>query len=173
MYHTYHALQARSSGPEPACGSVQRHCLCLLAISGSAGWLLEADWMSVVQKAGDGSPARRVRQHTGLVSELWTVVSPAPRTIRGCLMVLIIIPHLRSMPRWLGRPQRLTRRSALPVGEGHHEVRLLIGCFPQSVHRRFVHCTPRGRLDCTRARAVRVPLLDGRIETSLSYYKRE
>jgi hypothetical protein len=83
MYHTYHALQARSSGPEPACGSVQRHCLCLLAISGSAGWLLEAAWMSVVQKAGDGSPARRVRQHTGLVSELWTVLSPAPRTIKA------------------------------------------------------------------------------------------
>jgi hypothetical protein len=129
MYHTYHALQARSSGPEPACGSVQRHCLCLLAISGSAGWLLEAAWMSVVQKAGDGSPARRVRQHTGLVSELWTVLSPARRTIRGCLMAIIIIPHLRSMPRWLGRPQRLTRRSALPVGRDITKFASLLAVF--------------------------------------------
>jgi hypothetical protein len=157
MYHTYHALQARSSGPEPACGSVQRHCLCLLAISGSAGWLLEAAWMSVVHRAGERAldgPLTSPTDHKG-VPHGYYHYTPSPL-------------HA-SLAREASTPDAPL---SSPRGERHHEVRLLIGCFPQSVHRRFVHCTPRGRLDCTRARAVRVPLLDGRIETRLSYYKR-
>jgi hypothetical protein len=30
-------------------------------------------------------------------------------------MAIVIIPHLRSIPRWLGKPRLLTRRSRLPV----------------------------------------------------------
>jgi hypothetical protein len=30
-------------------------------------------------------------------------------------MAIVIIPHLRSIPRWLGRLQLLTRCSRLPV----------------------------------------------------------
>jgi hypothetical protein len=33
-------------------------------------------------------------------------------------MALVIIPHLRSILRWLGRPRLLTRRSAFPTGKG-------------------------------------------------------
>jgi probable HAF family extracellular repeat protein len=33
-------------------------------------------------------------------------------------MAIVIIPHLRSIPRWLGRPRLLTRRSRLPVRLG-------------------------------------------------------
>ena len=56
--------------------------------------------------------------HTGLVIKLLAGLSPAPLTTRGLLMAFVIIPHVLSIPRWLGRRQRLTRRSRLPVSLG-------------------------------------------------------
>src|SRR5262249_61177859 len=53
--------------------------------------------------------------HTGLVSELLAGLSPAPRTTRGFLMAVVIIPHFLSILRWLGRPRLLTRLSSLRI----------------------------------------------------------
>ena len=96
--YEYHACDARSLGPE------------------TAGRLLEAGMKSVGQNADEGSPARRVRKHTGLVSELLASLSPAPPATRSFLMVPVIIPHFLSILRFLGRPRLLTRVSAPSVG---------------------------------------------------------
>jgi len=112
--HTYAAAVARRSSRRIAHTLLHAHAS-NLQHSGTLPALffeqLSVRWATALHK---GEHSGRV--NPGLVSELLAGLSPAPLTTRGLLMAVVIIPHLLSIPRWLGKPRLLTSILCLPTG---------------------------------------------------------